>query len=383
MAVVLGQPVGPVADRPRTGTLPSAAWYGAYQRTEVAHRVACSPCAAAPPTSSRRRGSTSACSGAARAGAPRRRGSPGCARSRCAAHPRTSDSRADADRDRAEPLLPRARRPRRRRRARAIARRASASHGAGRLLGERHRELHRARQPAASSRSQQQARRRRARKRRARASAAAARRVRDGAATPPCSNAAAPNPLGGSSGITSLRPFTATAPSSHARVADRARAAHPWNDCHGGVTWNGRSAANSRTRFGARPIVLDAVAHARARGWPSAPSRTRSWRAISSRQRHVGRRNRQAAPARAMSATLGVRPGDELAVGEQERLERRSWRDPARACPPRSGSPRSCRRRHRPVSSRSARDAASAGEARAARAAATAWKKSWSERENS
>ena len=78
------------------------------------------------------------------------------------------------------------------------------------------------------------------------------------------------------------------------------------------------------------------------------------------------RRDRQHA-LRERDRDLRVRPGDQLAVRVQEGLQREAARGRARACPPRSGSPRWSRRRHPPVSSTTARGAASAGGGRAAR----------------
>ena len=143
MAVVLGQPVGAVAvDRARhvaVGGLVAA-------RTSAGSRAPRprSPCAAAPPPWWRRRGSTSACSGAGPAGAPGRRGSRGCAPSRCAARRRIRARRPGGSR----PL------PSRSCQARATASSAAAARGAaqpadvgcaGCELAERHRELHVAR----------------------------------------------------------------------------------------------------------------------------------------------------------------------------------------------------------------------------------------------
>ena len=300
------------------GTLPSAAWYGRVPAHEVAHlgvaahpqqrgrhrRAVADPRARVAPRAGLERGAVAVHedvrgrraqrvdaigSGAERGSRPRR-----AAPARRASPPRAR---------------PRARidTPPRRRRSRAPARRTAPR------PPPRAPRRERARDPST-------ARPTRARSRRAPARAAAARRATRWRMTPPCSNAAAPNPLGGSSGITTLRPFTATAPPSHASSEIGLVPPIPWNDCHGGVTWNGRSAANRRTRLRRAAGVLDAVAHARARV-RSVPGRERGRRQREIAPAPVRRRNRQAR-LRERLRDVGVRPGDELAVGEQERLER-------------------------------------------------------------
>ncbi|MBK7977582.1 MAG: hypothetical protein IPK07_31465 [Deltaproteobacteria bacterium] len=76
--------------------------------------------------------------------------------------------------------------------------------------------------------------------------------------TPPCSNAAAPKPLGAVIGTTRLRsrPSTSTAPSAHTRREILLVPPIPWKACHGGLTWNGRIARKSRTARASPPPLV-------------------------------------------------------------------------------------------------------------------------------
>ena len=317
VAVVLGQPVGAVAvDRARHVAV------GGLVARVPAHEVAHLGAAAHPQQRRRHRGAVAD---------PRARVAPRArlerravavhedVRGRGAQRVDALGSGAEADRDRAEPLLPRAR-DRIERRARAERRSASASHAPAAARRTAPRPPPSRAAPARELEVPAQRARRVREVVAHRARAAAARRATRWRVTPPCSNAAAPKPLGGSSGITTLRPFTATAPSLQASSQIGLVPPMPWKDCQGGVTWNGRSAANRRTRCAASPCSRRGSARARTRRAP-APLANAVVVSARSRQRQcddgIGRHD-----SRERLRDLGVRPGDELAVGEQERLER-------------------------------------------------------------
>ena len=140
-------------------------------------------------------------------------------------------------------------------------------------------------------------------------------------ATPPCSNAAAPKPLGASSGITALRSSTQTAPACQRSSPIGLTPPSPRNACHGGVTWNGRSAQKKRTAQRRVARVLDPVADVERRVRPATPPRTRWCVSTKPSARHTDDGIGSHASSQLLR-DLGVGPGDEAPVGEQERLER-------------------------------------------------------------